>query len=161
SPRARFTYRPGWKKMTAEGDTILRDYSFWAAAGFYYQPPFYREVRQLNGTLNPDIRAQRSMHYLVGMPRNFKIWDRPVKASADLYYKDLANVIPYQLENVRIRYLGVNNAKGYATGLDMKLSGDFIEGIESWVGASVMSIQEDLNDDFYFNRYNAAGDLIT
>lgn len=160
SPRARFTYRPGWKKVTAEGDTVLRDYSFWAAAGLYYQPPFYREVRRLDGTLNPDIRAQRSIHYLVGMDRNFKIWDRPFKATAELYYKDLSNLIPYQLENVRIRYLGVNNAKGYATGLDMKLSGDFIEGIESWVGASVMSIQEDLNDDFYYKRINAAGNLI-
>lgn len=160
SPRARFTYRPGWKKYTAEGDTLVRDYSFWVASGFYYQPPFYREVRRLNGTLNPDIKAQRSIHFLLGMDRNFKIWDRPFKFTSELYYKGLDALIPYQLENVRIRYLGTNNAKGFATGLDMKLSGEFIQGIESWVGASVMTIQEDLTDDFYYKRFNSAGDLI-
>lgn len=160
SPRARFTYRPGWKKVNAEGDTVALDYGFWVAAGLYYQPPFYREVRRLNGTLNPDIRAQRSIHLVLGMDREFTVWERPFKVTSELYYKYMDDLIPYQLENVRIRYLGTNNAQGYALGLDTKLSGEFIEGIESWVGASVMTIQEDLVDDFYYDRFNAAGQLI-
>jgi hypothetical protein len=94
------------------------------------------------------------------MDRNFRLWERPFKFTTELYYKGLSELIPYQLENVRIRYLGTNNANGFATGVDLKLSGEFIEGIESWVGASVMTIQEDLTDDFYYDRYNAAGNLI-
>lgn len=160
SPRVRFTYRPGWKKVTAEGDTVARDYSFWVATGLYYQPPFYREVRRLNGTLNPDIRAQRSLHVVLGMDRDLTFWERPFKLTSELYYKAMDDLIPYQLENVRIRYLGTNNARGYALGFDTKLSGEFIEGIESWVAASVITIQEDLKDDFYYDRFNAAGQLI-
>jgi hypothetical protein len=160
SPRARFTYRPGWKKITQEGDTLERDYSFWLASGLYYQAPFYREVRKLDGTLNPDIRAQRSIHLVLGMDRNLKFWDRPFKFTSEFYYKYMDDLIPYQLENIRIRYLGTNNAKGFATGLDMKLSGEFIDGVESWLGASVMTIQEDLTDDSFYKRFNAAGDLI-
>lgn len=160
SPRARLTFHPGWKRATAAGDTVDRDYSFWAATGFYYQPPFYREMRRMNGTLNPDIRAQRSIHFLLGMDRIFEIWERPFKFTAEAYYKQLDDLIPYKVDNIRIRYFGENIAKGFATGLDMKLNGQFIPGIESWVGASVMTIQEDLKDDLYYLRYNAAGDTI-
>ncbi len=160
SPRVRLNYHPGWKKVNAEGDTVLLDYNFWAAAGLYYQPPFYREVRMMNGTLNPEIRAQRSIHLLLGMDRYLKFWQRPFKFTAELYYKHLDDLIPYEVDNIRIRYYGTNSARGYATGLDLKLNGEFIEGIESWVGAGVMTIQEDVKDDFYYNRYNAAGELI-
>ncbi|MGV3638241.1 MAG: TonB-dependent receptor [Flavobacteriales bacterium] len=160
SPRVRFTYHPGWKTVDEQGDTLDLDYSFWAAAGVYYQPPFYREVRNFDGQLNPDIRAQRSIHYVLGMDRRFTIWKRPFKFTAEAYYKQMDDLIPYELDNVRIRYYGANLAKGYATGLDLKLNGEFIDGVESWVGASVMSIQEDLFNDSYTKRYNADGDLI-
>lgn len=163
SPRARLTYHPGWKTVVPSGDsttTVDRDFSFWFATGLYYQPPFYREVRRLDGTLNPDIQAQRSIHFVLGMDRRFTIWERPFKFTTEAYYKDLSNIIPYELDNVRIRYYGANLAKGFATGVDFKLNGEFIEGIESWVGASVMSIQEDLYNDSYTKRYNAAGELI-
>ena len=160
SPRVRFTYHPGWKKLDEKGDTLDVDYSFWAAVGLYYQPPFYREVRNLQGQLNPDIKAQRSIHYVLGMDRRFTIWERPFKFTAEAYYKQMDDLIPYELDNVRIRYYGANLAKGFATGLDMKLNGEFIDGVESWIGASVMSIQEDLYNDSYTNRYNADGDLI-
>lgn len=160
SPRARLTFHPGWKKVVAVGDTVDRDYSFWLAGGVYYQPPFYREVRKFDGTLNPDIRAQQSIHVLLGMDRMFEIWERPFKFTAEAYYKYMDDLIPYEVDNVRIRYYGTNNAKGFATGLDTKLSGQFIEGVDSWMGVSVMSAREDLKDDFYYWRFNAAGDTI-
>lgn len=160
SPRVRFTYHPGWKTVDEQGDTLDMDYSFWAAAGIYYQPPFYREVRNFQGELNPAIRAQRSIHYVLGMDRRFTIWKRPFKFTTEAYYKQMDDLIPYELDNVRIRYYGANLAKGFATGLDLKLNGEFIDGVESWVGASVMSIQEDLYSDSYTKRYNADGDLI-
>ena len=160
SPRARLTWHPGWKKVVAPGDTVDRDYSFWLAGGLYYQPPFYREVRRLDGTLNPDIRAQRSIHMLLGMDRMFEIWERPFKFTAEAYYKQMDDLIPYEVENIRIRYYGTNNAKGFAAGVDTKLSGQFIEGVDSWMGVSVMTVQEDLKDDIFYWRFNAAGDTI-
>lgn len=160
SPRARVTYHPGWTSLSADGDTLDRDYSFWFATGLYYQPPFYREVRKLDGTLNPDIQAQRSIHFLLGMDRWFEIWERPFKLSAELYYKYMDDLIPYEVDNIRIRYYGENIARGYAAGLDMKLSGEFIAGAESWIGLGILSVQEDVMNDFYYNRYNAAGELI-
>jgi hypothetical protein len=160
SPRARLTFHPGWKSVNAEGDTVDNDHSFWVASGLYYQPPFYREMRRLDGTLNPDIRAQRSIHLLLGMDRRIKIWDRPFKFTTEAYYKYMDDLIPYEVDNVRIRYYGTNNAKGYAAGLDMKLGGQFIEGIDSWMSLGVMTVQEDVLDDEFYYRLNAAGDTI-
>ena len=160
SPRARITWEPGWTKLTAKGDSVDRDYRFWFATGLYYQPPFYRELRDQFGVLNPDIKAQRSVHFVLGMDRLFEIWQRPFKFTAEGYYKMLDDLIPYEVENVRIRYYARNNAKGFATGVDLKLNGEFIPGVESWASLGVLSTFEDLNDDYYYQRYNAAGDTI-
>ncbi len=160
SPRVRLAYHPGWRKVISPGDTARRDFSFWFASGLYYQPPFYRELRNFNGQLNPDVRAQRSIHFILGADRQFKLWDRPFKWSAEAYYKVMDDLVPYELDNVRVRYYARNNAKGYAMGVDTKLNGEFIEGVESWASFSVMQTQEDVLDDEYIIRYNAAGERI-
>lgn len=160
SPRVRLTWHPGWKKVVRADSVVDRDYSFWLAGGLYYQPPFYREMRRLDGTLNPGIRAQRSIHYLLGMDRWFEIWQRPFRFTAEAYYKAMDDLIPYEVDNIRIRYYGTNNARGYATGLDVKLAGQFIEGIDSWMSIGILSAREDLKDDFFYWRFNAAGDTI-
>ncbi len=160
SPRLRLAYHPGWKKIDTKGDTVSNDYSFWFATGFYYQAPFYRELRDFNGVINPDLRAQRSIHFILGADRQFKLWERPFKWSAEAYYKMLDDLIPYELDNVRIRYYAKNNAKGYAAGIDTKLNGEFIPGIESWAALSVMKTEEDILDDFYYDYYNSDGELI-
>lgn len=158
SPRVRLAYHPGWRKVVAPGDTVPRDYSFWFATGIYYQPPFYRELRNFNGVLNPDVMAQKSIHFILGMDRQFQIWDRPFKFTTEAYYKALSSLNPYVLDNVRIRYSAENNATGYATGIDMKLNGEFIKGVESWASLSVMKTMEDIDGDFYYHTYNAAGE---
>ncbi len=158
SPRLRLAYHPGWRKVIAAGDTVPRDYSFWFATGYYYQPPFYRELRNFDGVLNPDVKAQKSIHFILGMDRQFQIWERPFKFTTEAYYKVLSQLNPYELDNVRIRYYAKNNAKGYATGIDMKLNGEFIKGVESWASLSVMRTEEDLDGDFFFHTYNAAGE---
>ncbi|MCB0795042.1 MAG: hypothetical protein KDB88_09920, partial [Flavobacteriales bacterium] len=135
-------------------------HDLWFSTGLYYQPPFYRELRGFDGTLNPDIRAQRSIHFVLGWTRELRIFQRPFRLSTEAYYKYMDDVIPYEVENVRIRYYGRNSAKAFATGIDMKLNGELIKGIESWVGMSVMTAQEDVLDDFYYDRYNASGELI-
>lgn len=158
SPRVRLAYQPGWRKVAAPGDTIARDYSFWVATGLYYQPPFYRELRNFHGQLNPDVKAQQSIHFILGMDRLFQLWNRPFKFSTEAYYKSLGQLNPFVLDNVRIRYYASNNAKGYATGIDMKLNGEFIRGVESWASLSVMKTMEDIEGDFYYHYYNKYGE---
>ena len=146
-PRALVSYKPNWKKH----------YRFKAAWGYYHQPPSYREMRNIEGKINPNIRAQTAIHYVLGAEHDFLMWNRPFKLSAELYYKDLKNLIPYEVDNVRIRYYATNNSKGYATGIDFKINGEFVKGVQSWASLSIMSTQEDLVDDFYYKYYNASG----
>ncbi len=151
SPRATAAWRPHWNKL---GANVL---VFKAAVGLYYQPPFYREFRDFSGNLNYNIKAQQSIHYTLTADYNLKIWKRDFKMIGALYYKQLNNLIPYEIDNVRIRYYAKNNAKGYATGFDFRLNGEFVKDIESWVSISVMQTKEDLKDDFYYRYYDSLG----
>ena len=127
------------------------------SGGYYHQTPFYREMRGLDGTINPDIQPQRAIHAVAGVDHQFESQGRPFKWVGELYYKDLSNLIPYEIENVRQRYYATNNSSGYATGLDMMLNGEFIPGIQSWLRMSVLKTEEDLDDDFYLEYFNADG----
>jgi hypothetical protein len=164
SPRANFSYKPHWVKERIEGgivDTVLtKDIIFTLAGGWYYQPPFYREMRGIDGKVNPDIQAQKSIHIVGGINYVLEAWGRPFKLVSEIYYKDLDNMIPYEVENVRLRYYARNNSSGYATGLDVMMNGEFIPGVQSWFRASVLKTEEDLNDDQYYEYYNADGELI-
>lgn len=146
-PRASLSWKPN------RGKNIL----FKAAWGYYHQPVFYREMRNLQGQINPNIKAQTSIHYLLGMDYVFNMWGRPFKLQSEVYYKQLNNLIPYEIDNVRIRYYAENNANGYATGIDFKMNGEFVPGVESWASMSIMQTREDLNDDFYFTYTDANG----
>lgn len=150
SPRASISVKPSWK----------RDVVFRLAGGWYYQPPFYRELRDYAGIVHPDVKAQKSVQVVAGADYNFKAWDRPFKLVAELYYKNLSHLIPYDVDNVRIRYAATNNAHGFAAGLDLKVNGEFVPGVESWAGLSVMKSMEDIEDDFFWEYYNAEGQKI-
>ncbi len=139
SPRASIAYRPLW-----DMDIVFR-----ASSGVYYQSPFYRELRDLEGQLNRDLKAQKSTHFIIGSDYNFNIWQRPFKLVTELYYKDLDNLIPYEIENVRIRYYAENSASGFAKGLDIRLNGEFVKGMESWASLSIMKTSADIDNDFY------------
>jgi hypothetical protein len=147
SPRLTFSYEPNWKA----------DWNFKASWGYYYQPPFYREMRDFNGNVNTNLKAQQSVHYVLSGDLNFKLWNRPFKFITAAYYKQFDNLVPYEIDNVRIRYYGTNNSKGFATGMDFRLNGEFVKGIESWVNMSVMTIQEDLKNDFYYTYRDSLG----
>ena len=142
SPRISFSAKPHWKK----------DFLFRLSAGYYYQPPFYKELRGLDGQINNNIEAQKSLHFVFGTDYIFTAWDRKFKFITELYYKSFNKLIPYQVDNVRIRYFATNNAKGYATGIDFKVNGEFVPGIESWASMSIMKTMEDLNDDSYYQK---------
>ncbi len=139
SPRANISYTPDEKPH-------LR---YRLATGIYYQSPFYRETRNSAGELNKSIKSQKSIQILLGHDHYFAMGDQQFKFTAEAYYKHLTQLIPYQIDNVRIRYSGENNAKGYATGLDLKLNGEFVPGIESWAAISFMKSEEDIENDSY------------
>jgi hypothetical protein len=153
SPRMQFTFEPNVphnRKLILEGapDSLLRNnIRLKFAAGVYDQPPFYRELRNEAGQVNPEIRAQRSIHFVVGQDLSFKFKDRPFKFTTEAYYKLLQDIIPYEFDNERIRYYGANNAHGYSTGIDFQLNGELAHGNPSWVSMSIMKTMEDLNND--------------
>ena len=137
SPRASITYEPEWDHK----------FQFKFATGIYYQSPFFKELYTPSGEINENIKAQKSIHFLIGSNYFFKVSDRPFKFTTELYYKHLTDIIPYNVDNVRVKYLGYNNAKGYAAGLDMKLNGELVPGLESWATLSFMKTEEDILND--------------
>ncbi len=141
-PRLQFAFAPRWKK-----DVVFR-----VAAGAYHQSPFYRELRDYNGVVNENVKAQKSWQVVTGFDYNFKGWgNRPFKLQVEAYYKNLWDVVPYDIDNVRIRYLGANNAKAYATGIEARLFGELVKDAESWVSLGIMRSRENLDNDQYYN----------
>lgn len=132
SPRAQFALKPDWEK----------DMLFRISGGLYYQPPFYRELRNEAGTVLPDVKAQASYHIVLGNDYSFQMWGRPFKMVTEAYYKGLTDVNPYTIDNVRIRYAANNNATAFAQGLDVRLNGEFVPGTESWFSFSYMKTKE-------------------
>jgi hypothetical protein len=136
TPRAQLLYRPLDTK---------KDISYRLAAGLYYQPPFYRELRGLDGLLNENLKAQKSAHLVGGLTYDF-LWGkrRPTKMRliVEAYYKQLWDLVGYDIDNVRVRYYAKNAAKGYATGLDLRLNGEFLPGAESWINLSLLRTRE-------------------
>lgn len=142
SPRASLTITPGKN----------RNLSFRIAGGLYYQAPFYKELRDtsmVNGityaTLNQSVRSQRSIHALASMSYRFEMMGRPFKFTAEAYYKALSRLVPYSVDNVKVTYYGDQQATGHATGLDLKLFGEFVPGTDSWLTLSVMNTRMRLN----------------
>lgn len=128
-------------------------WTFRLATGLYYQSPFFKEFRMpvtdaLGNTtieLNQDIKSQRSFQFIAGSDYTFRALNRPFKFSAEAYYKALSNLVPYEIDNLKIVYTGKNEASGYAAGLDLKLFGQFVPGSDSWISFSLMKTQETLH----------------
>ncbi|MFO7789230.1 MAG: TonB-dependent receptor [Bacteroidota bacterium] len=150
SPRASVSVKPEWEK----------DFVFRMSGGLYHQPPFFKEFIKRDGSINKDIKAQSSAQIVFGSDYVFKAWDRPFKLVTEVYYKYMYNLIPYEIDNVRIRYYGENMADGYATGIDIKLNGEFVKGTESWFSLSVMQAKEDIENDAYMEYYDAEGNVV-
>jgi hypothetical protein len=150
SPRFSVSYLPHWK----------RDFSFRFATGVYYQAPFYKEIRQtftdslgnVNVKLNSNIKAQRSLHFVLGGDHYFRTWGRPFKFTTEAYLKLADRVVSYTVDNVRIRYSGENDAKAYTAGVDFKLFGELVPGADSWINLSLMDSKEDLLNDSYIKK---------
>jgi hypothetical protein len=142
SPRGQFAIKPNWDK----------DMLFRVAGGLYYQPPLYRELRDSSGVVQPNVKAQKSFHIVLGNDYSFNIWDRPFKLVTEAYYKGMSDVNPYTLENVRIRYRARNNAEAYAYGLDVRLNGEFVPGTESWFSFGYLKTEENIDNRGFIAR---------
>jgi len=151
TPRVQFLYKPLNTK---------RDISYRVASGMFYQPAFYREMRRPDGTVNTDLAAQKSAHVVAGFTYDF-LWGkrRPVKMRliTEAYYKEMWDLVSYDLDNVRIRYAGENDSRGYATGIDIRLNGEFVKGAESWINLSLLRTREAI--DGVQHRVREIGDL--
>lgn len=151
SPRFQLAWQP-----RNHPDLILK-----LAAGAYHQPPFYRELRRYDGTLNTGLLAQKSWQFVAGADYQFRNGNRPFRLSGEAYYKSMSDVVPYDIDNVRIRYYGENNAKAYAVGAELRLIGELVKDAESWVSLGIMKTMENIDGDHYYNYYNKDGELIT
>ncbi len=149
SPRIGFSWKPAhWK----------RDIIFHGAAGIYNQPPFYRELRRYDGTVNKDLKAQKSWQVTAGFNYNFRSGNRPFRITTEAYYKNMWDVVPYDIDNVRLRYFGENRAKAYAAGFETRLFGELVKDAESWVSLGFMRTRENLKGDTYYDyKIDGAG----
>ncbi len=128
-------------------------WAFRLATGLYYQSPFYREFRMpVNDsegntfiTLNSNLKSQRSIHFILGTDYTFRAFGRPFKLSGEAYYKVLGRLIPYEIENLKLVYAGINGAGGHSAGIDLKLFGQFVPGSDSWLSLSLMNTAQKLN----------------
>ena len=142
SPRAQVALKPEW-----DMDMLFR-----ISGGLYHQPPFYRELRDSTGIVRPRVKAQQSIHIVLGNDYSFDLWGRPFTLNSEAYYKKLTDVNPYTLENVRIRYRATNNAEAYAYGLDLRMAGEFVPGTESWISFGYLKTEENIEDRGYIFR---------
>jgi hypothetical protein len=137
SPRASLSFKPN----------IKQDILFRFACGMYAQSPFYKELRDEKGNVHSDVLSQKSLHFVLSSDWNFTMLERPFKLMSTIYYKHLWDLNPYYLDNVQVRYMAENNAVGYARGLDVRLFGEMIKGIDSWISFSLMNTEEDIKED--------------
>lgn len=141
SPRISLTYVP-------DRDKTLQ---FRAAWGIYQQMPFFKEMKNRSASIVPDVKAQKSVHYLLGADYPF-LWDnRPFKFTTEFYYKSLTHLIPYKVVNLDLQYFPEQQSKGYASGLEMRLYGEPVKGAVSWISMTVMKTEEDVAGDHYLS----------
>ncbi len=152
SPRIGFSFKPKGSK---------RDIIYKFSAGLYQQPPFYREMRRTDGTLNKDLLAQKSWQITTGFDKNFKLFNRPARFTSEAYYKQMWNVVPYDINDVRVQYFGENSAKAYSIGIENRLYTELVKDAESWLSFNIMQTKEKIDNFYYYQSLNAAGQPIT
>lgn len=142
SPRAQITIKPNWNT----------DMLFRFAAGMYHQPPNYRELRAMDGSINSNLKAQQSIHFVLGNDYSFTISEIPFKLTSEIYYKNVTNVNIYTLENVRIRYMADNLGTAFVYGADFRMHAELVPGSESWFSFGYLKTEENYNHRGYIAR---------
>lgn len=137
SPRVSVSWFPEWE----------RQYIFHLSGGRYIQQPFFKELKDLDGNVYPDAKAQKSWQVVAGSDYLFQAWDRPFRFKSELYYKYFSRLTPYQVDNLQIRYMADQQSKGYAAGLDLSIHGEFVSGVQSWASVSLLQTKENIAGD--------------
>ncbi len=150
SPRISYRLAPKWKKST----------TFKFSAGLYQQPPFYRELRDFDGDIYKDVFAQKSLHLIASMTRVFHLWKRPFLFSSEVYHKQMWDLIPYDIDNVKLRYYPTVSATGYARGIDFRVHGEFVKGTQSWFSVGFLQTREDLAGDSFTMYLDSLGNEV-
>lgn len=129
------------------------------SSGIFYQPVFYREIRKFDGSISDNKSAQKSIHFVLGNQFQFKALGRNFKLFTEIYYKKLENIIPFEMDNIRVKYYADTRTSGYVKGIDTKIKGDFVPGIDSWFSLSFLKTEEkissiinDIDTSFYIPR---------
>ncbi|MBI1192876.1 MAG: TonB-dependent receptor [Bacteroidetes bacterium] len=159
TPRVQAAFKPDWVRR----DSVPRDVVIKAAAGLYAQPAYYRELRDLTFDLNTDIKAQKSMHLVLSGDWNFRAFDRDFKFVSEIYYKYLWDIVPYELDNVQVRYYGQNAGTGYVAGIDLRLHGELVEDADSWISVTIMQARENIDESKLTDIFGAVdenGELV-
>ncbi len=141
SPRAAINIKPYWDRQV----------QFYFATGVYNQPPFYKEIKRYDGELYPDTKAQKSLHFIFGTDYYFQAWNRTFIFTSEIYYKHYSRLIPYKVDNISLTYMPQYHAVGYAQGIDLRVNGEFVEGLESWFNLSLLQTRENTYNDYYIN----------
>lgn len=150
SPRALVSYKPEWK----------RDIVFKGSAGVYDQPPFYRELKRPDGTINKNLKSQKSLQFVLGTDYNTRFGERPLRITTEVYYKKLSDVVSYNIDNLRLVYSGENDARAYAAGVETRFYTDLVKDAESWLSINISRTMENLADDHYLLYTNSSGEII-
>jgi hypothetical protein len=150
SPRASLSFKPDWNQ------NII----FKAAAGMYDQPPFYREMRRPDGTINTNLKSQKSIQYVAGFDYNLTTNNKPMRITTEAYYKSLTDVDPYDIDNLQISYFGENNAKAYAAGIETRIFTELVKDAESWFSIGISQSKENIDNDYYYSYKNKEGEII-
>jgi hypothetical protein len=151
SPRGQISFKPNWE----------RDIIFKGSAGIYDQPPFYREMRRPDGTINTSLKSQKSIQYVAGFDYDLTNANRPLRITTEAYYKSMWDVDPYDIDNVRIRYFGQNDARAYATGIETRIFTELVKDAQSWFSVGISQTKENIDNDFYYTYKNAEGEVIS
>ena len=140
SPRLLMLYRPDEQKL-------------WRfTAGIYRQAPSYRSIRDLDGSLNLNQKAQRSYNLSAGYDVAFNGLGTRLKFTSEIYYKYSDRMIPYTVDNVRIKYLATSTAKGHTYGADFSLGGELVKDLLSFFRVSILSANQDVINDSYVTK---------
>lgn len=160
TPRMNVSYTPRSYFLREDSTAVRRTMKFRFASGLYYQPPLYRTMRDIYGGINPAVVSQKSWHNVIGADIYFTMWGREFKFVTEAYYKHMWDIVPYEIDNVRIRYYGENSSVAYAYGVDAKVNGQFVRGVESFFRVGFLRTEEDIINDDYYMYFNSDGDTI-
>lgn len=139
----------------------FKQLQFHASWGIYQQMPFFKELKNKEAQLVQEVKAQKSVHYLIGVDHAFTWGDRPFKFSTELWHKSLTHLIPYKVTNLDLQYFPEQQSKGYAKGLELRLFGEPIPGATSWASLTLMKTEEDIAGDHYLKKgTNGAPDKV-